>query len=282
MNGLQACIDRLDKTRFFECDVVGNGDNSPVYHVGHHAYVFRETASIRIEPRRNARLLVNRALRKQLSFAIKAVTARNVVKADHSITCGPALDTNSCFDDGSRDFVTENLRRFYKIVADFLDICPTYAASGDSNENFTGSDFRNGHSFEDNTAVAPIYARAHFGRDNRRTPAGICLQLRAHRDICSAAIRTLALFIMRNFTYRSRNVVRLRIAADVSSPKRTNAGILTGFLMSSPIMRGHATSPRLVTVRLKSIGSFRSAVSEIARIATAGTAERCASVKMWK
>jgi hypothetical protein len=192
MNGLQACIDRLDKTRFFECDVVGNGDNSPAYHVGHHAYVLRETPAIRVEPGGNAGFLVNRALGKQLSFAIEAVTARNVVKADDSIACGPALDTNSRFDDGSRDFVTENLRRFYKIVADFLDIGSANAASGDPNENFTDSDFRDGHSFEDDTAVAPIYACAHFGRDKGWTPAGMCLQLRAHRDICSAAIRTLA------------------------------------------------------------------------------------------
>jgi hypothetical protein len=96
-----------------------------------------------------------------------------VVKTDHAIACGPALDTNSRFDDRSRDFVTENLRRFYKIVADFLDIGPAYAASGDSNENFTGPDFRDGHPFEDDTAVAPIYACAHFGRNKGRTPAGM-------------------------------------------------------------------------------------------------------------
>src|SRR5215831_14713443 len=134
MNRLQACVDRFDETCCFEFDMVRNGDNAPVHDVRHDAYIFRESPAIRVEPCRNARFFINRALRKQLSVAIEAVTARNMVKADYPIASGPALYTDSRFDDGSCNFVTEYLRRFYKVVADFLDISPAYAASGYSNE----------------------------------------------------------------------------------------------------------------------------------------------------
>ena len=93
-NCLQAGVHRFHEDGFLKSDFV-RYSNTPRFEIRHHADVLREAAAVRLKPGSHADLFVLRTLRKQLTIAVKARVAWNVMKADHTVTNGPPLDTRS-------------------------------------------------------------------------------------------------------------------------------------------------------------------------------------------
>ena len=69
--------------------------NAALYDPVHDAYILRESAARRFKSRSDTDFLVYRALREQIVLTVKALTARNVMKHDHTITGLETLITPS-------------------------------------------------------------------------------------------------------------------------------------------------------------------------------------------
>ena len=132
----------------------GNLHHAALDDPGHGAHVFGEAASIGIEARRQAHLLVARALREKAALAIKTVAAGNVVKTDHAVADFPAMHAASHGDHRSGNFVPENLGRRHEAVLYLFQVGAANAAGRHANQHFAVGNFRHGNVLRGHAARA--------------------------------------------------------------------------------------------------------------------------------
>src|ERR1700735_161734 len=159
---LQAGIHRFHKGGFFEADIRGQRNHSALNDPRHGANVFREAAAVGIEAGCEAYFLISGALRKEFSFAIETIAARNMMEADHAIARFELGDTTADFDYRASKFVAENLWRRDETVMNFLDVRATDAAGSHAEEKFTFADFGDRHGFNRHAALSTIDPGAHM------------------------------------------------------------------------------------------------------------------------
>ena len=87
------------------------------------------------------------------------------MKAHHAIAGSEFFDAWSGGDDGSGEFVAENLRRLDITLEDFFYVGAADAACGDFDEDFVGANFGDGDIFDANDAFIAIHACAHDSGD---------------------------------------------------------------------------------------------------------------------
>src|SRR5689334_12176267 len=84
-DGFEAGVEWLDKCRALEGNVIGDALDAGFHDPVHHPDVLREAAAGGLKAGRDPNFLVCRALRIYLTLAIEALSARDVMKGDHTI-----------------------------------------------------------------------------------------------------------------------------------------------------------------------------------------------------
>src|SRR5580692_564128 len=105
VNTFQTGIYRLNKTSLLEGNAVRDSDGTMLDDPVHNADVLRESASRRFETGGAANFLVGGALRESLVAAVKAVSARDVMKDHDAVARTECRDLLADCGDLARGFV---------------------------------------------------------------------------------------------------------------------------------------------------------------------------------
>src|SRR5207244_6429601 len=109
--GFQAGVERLYQSRALEGDPVGNPLDAMLHDPVHHPYVLGESAARRLESGSDPHALVNRALRVDLTLAIEALAARDMVERDDPVAGTKARHAAAHGSYDARSLVTVHARR---------------------------------------------------------------------------------------------------------------------------------------------------------------------------
>jgi hypothetical protein len=90
------------------------------------------------------------------------------MKTHHAVARLPLGNASANSDDGSGDFVPENLRGRDKSVLNFFQIRAANSARGHSNQYFSRSDGRHRNGFHNHFSLPAVHRRAHRGRHRMR------------------------------------------------------------------------------------------------------------------
>src|SRR2546430_10074886 len=122
LHGLVNRVDWFDEGAFFKSDIVGQGDHAALGDPGHRFDIFSKAATVGRETGRETGGLVLLALGERAAFAVKAGAARNVMETHHAIAGLEFRHTRADGDDGTGEFVAEDLRRLPGTPEEFFDV----------------------------------------------------------------------------------------------------------------------------------------------------------------
>ena len=179
LESLEAGIYRLDEAGLIETHAVRDFFYAALDDPVHDADVLRKAAAGRLESRRHADLLVDRALRKQLAPAIEAFAARNVVKHHHPVAGMKARDAGAHRRDHAGGFVAVNPGRLQQVIGDLLQIRVADAARLHADQDLPRTNLRDGNRFHFHASGAAIHRGLHCPLPRHSTSGSVSTGLPA-------------------------------------------------------------------------------------------------------
>jgi hypothetical protein len=180
-DSLHAGIYRFDKTGLLKGDAVGDFHGSLVDDPIHDPDVFGESAAGRLETRCASDFFVRGALGEGLVAAVVALAAGDVVENYDPIAGSKAGDAGTCGCDYPGGFMAENAWGGMRSGSNFLEVGAADATGVNPYQQLSGTNLRDGDSFEADVIYTSVNRRQHSGGDGLRLVVDCELSGNGHR-----------------------------------------------------------------------------------------------------